>query len=181
MIEFLEKLKNNQSQKPIRIVFVCTANCGRSPVAEILFEKLLIDELGSINKLREKNIIVESAGTIYSGFTIARKSAKLLITEENIDMSRCLEHRGRRLDEIEEPDLLLTMTASHISQVIALMPGWKHKVFTLDEFVQKELGKDGRDIDDPAGRSEFDYRIIKNQIKKCLYLLLAEFKDAGLV
>lgn len=181
MKEFLKKLKKNQWQKPVRIVFVCTANCGRSPVAEILFEKLLIDELGSIDKIKEKNIIIESAGTMYSGFGIAPKSAKLLTTEENIDLKRCKKHQGRRLDEIEKPDLILTMTASHIEQVVSLKPEWKSKVFTLDAFVKKDLEKKGRDIYDPAGLPEFVYKSMMNQIKVCLYLLLDEFKTAGLI
>jgi protein-tyrosine-phosphatase len=181
MKKFLIKLKKIQSRRPIRIVFVCTANCGRSPIAEILFEKFLINEFGSMNNMRKKNLIIESAGTLYSGLPIAPKSAKRLIAEENIPEERCSKHRGRSLDEIEEPDLLLTMESSHIPHLATYNPAWKNKAFPLDEFVKKDLGKEGRNIADPAGQSDDTYRLIKDQIKQDLILLLNEFKDTGLV
>jgi len=181
MKKYLERLIVNNASLPIRVVFICTANCCRSPLAEILFEKLLIDELGSRQRIREKNLIIESAGTSYSGLKIATQSAELLFYEENVHKNRCREHRGRHLEEIKDPGLILTMTRSHKFQVINFQPAWKEKTFTLDGFVKKDLGIEGKDIEDPMIGPKQDYKRMKNQVKNCLYLLLAEFKDAGLI
>jgi protein-tyrosine-phosphatase len=85
MREFLRKLKEKQDhQMFVKIVFVCTANCCRSPLAEILFEHILIKKLGSIDQLKEKRLMIESAGTMYSGLRISPESEKILIREEGI-------------------------------------------------------------------------------------------------
>ena len=166
---------------PLRIVFVCTANCCRSPLAEILFEKILINELGSLQAIREKNLIIESAATKYSGLKIAEQSAQLLINEESISENRCQHHCGRQLEEIMEPDLVLAMTNAHVFQIIDFQPDWKNKIFTLDGFVKKDLGENGKDIKDPIGGSDQEYKKMKEQVKECLYLLVDEFKESGLL
>ena len=188
MRAFLQKLKEkkqdlniNKETEPIRIVFICTANCSRSPIAEILFEKILIEELGSLKKLAEKNIRIESAATKYSGLQIALDSAAILMEEENISENRCHIHRGRHISEIDEPDLLLTMTDIHVSEIISQKPEWERKTFTLKGFVSGNLGETDENIEDPIAGPLSGYRYAKDQIKSALYLLLKELKDVGLI
>jgi protein-tyrosine-phosphatase len=88
---------------------------------------------------------------------------------------------GRALDEIEEPDLILTMTRSHAEQVIDQKPLWGDRVFTLKEFVYDDVNKSGSDISDPIGGPESGYIKMKNQVKDCLNLLLEELIEIGLV
>ena len=181
MVRFLKGLKTIQQHDDLRIVFVCTANCSRSPLAEILFEKILVDEVGSRKRLAEKRIIVESAATHYSGYPIAGRSARVLIEEENIKPDRCSRHRGRQLSEIDEPSLLLTMTCEHKEDIISMHPLWDTITFTLDEFVKRDKQLLAKDIEDPMGGTDEQYRRMKNYIKKDLILLLIEFREAGLL
>jgi protein-tyrosine-phosphatase len=178
---FFIRLKKIQQKRPVRIVFVCTANCCRSPLAEILFEKILIEHLGSPARLKKYNIVVESAGTSFSGMSMATYSAQLLIDEENVPKQRCELHCGRLITEIKEPDLILTMTEKQKHDIMSSFPLWADRVFTLDGFVQKDLKKPGIDITDPIGRPISDYRRMKEQIKRDLFLLFEEIKDTGLI
>lgn len=181
MLRFLKNLKSTQQNRCIRVVFVCTANCCRSPLAEILFEKLLADELGTIKSIFQKNILVESAATHYSGYPISGRSAGLLIDEENIEPERCSRHRGRQLSEIEEPDLILAMTDEHKEDILQMQPLWDNLTFTLDEFVKRDKQLIAIDIEDPMGGTDAEYKRMKNHIKKNLIMLLNEFKAAGLL
>jgi protein-tyrosine-phosphatase len=181
MRSILARLKSVAERRPVRIVFLCTANCTRSPLAEMLFEKLLIDATGSLEKVHSKNIVVESAGIYPSGFSISLKSREMLVREEGILPARCDAHRGRGIAEIDEPDLVLTMSDGHVLEVLEIFPAWKEKVFSLDGFVHRDEGKDGRDIDDPTGLAPEDYHAMKEIVKADLVLLLREFRDTGLI
>ena len=181
MVSFLQQLREKRESRPIRIVFICTANCCRSPIAEILFEKMLMDELGSKEVLAEKKLCIESAATSYSGLSIADKSAQILVKEEGVKASRCNAHRGRLLSEIDEPDLILTMSHSHLDDINVYFPFFQHKVFTLEQFVKADKNLPAYDVKDPIGGTDEDFRRIKNQIKANLTLLIEEFKLAGLL
>jgi protein-tyrosine-phosphatase len=181
MRSFLIRLKKIQQKRPVRIVFVCTANCCRSPLAEILFEKMLLQHPCSSSHMKNHNILIESAGTSFSGMCIARHTAQLLIDEEDIPRKRCEIHSGRLITEIEEPDLILTMTEKQKHDVMTIVPGWSDRVFTLDGFVREDQGKPGIDIADPIGGPVADYRRMKEQIKKDLFLLFEEIKDTALI
>jgi protein-tyrosine-phosphatase len=181
MRSVLREIATVSKTRPVRIVFVCTANCTRSPFAEILFEKLLIDTCGTLRQVREKHLIIESAGIYSSGFTISLESRDFLIREEGVSESRCDSHIGRGIANIEEPDLVLTMDNNHVSEVLRAFPDWSDKVYQLDRFVRFDKGSEGSDIDDPTGLEKEDYENMKSIIKEDLHLLLDEFKDVGLV
>lgn len=181
MHSVVARIKKIADQRLVRIVFLCTANCTRSSLAEILFEKLLIDATGSIGNVQIKNIQVESAGIYPTGFTISLKSREMLINEEGVEPSRCDVHRGRGIGEIDEPDLVLTMSEEHVNEVLEIFPSWMEKVYSLDSFVQSDRKRSGRDIEDPTGLGPDDYRKMKAIIKTDLIILIEEFKDEGLI
>lgn len=181
MLEILTHLNEIRQKKCIRILFVCTANCCRSPIAEILFEKMLINRLNSREISSTHRLLIESGATSYSGFSIAQNSAKVLIKEENISEKRCLNHTGRNLLEVDEPDLILTMTERHVRIISEHFSSLKNKTFSLDRFVKTDRGEISRDIEDPIGGNYGDYSAAKNHIKNDLTLLLAEFNAAGLL
>jgi len=181
MKKVLTQLKKIQNNRPIRIVFICTANCCRSPLAEILFENLLKNEIKLFNKNFDEKFIIESAGTDYSGFRISDKTALLLVEEEKIAPERCSSHLGRSITEIEEPDLVLTMTYQHTKDILNRIPYWKDRVFVLDDFVKIDSGRMPKDIIDPAGCPIASYRKMKDHIKKDLLILLKLIKAEGLI
>jgi protein-tyrosine-phosphatase len=136
-----------------RILFVCTGNTCRSPLAEALFR----------SKLGDSQWEVRSAGVAaYEGQPASQQTLQVL-QERGISH----DHNARRLTEelVEWADLILTMTRSHKSLVTSTFPTAVDKVFTLREYV----GIEGlEDIADPFGGSVEEYRKCAAEIEESL-------------
>ncbi|MBQ8026558.1 MAG: ribosomal protein S18-alanine N-acetyltransferase [Clostridia bacterium] len=132
------------------IIFVCTGNTCRSPIAEGLMKKILHDKgIDSIS--------VTSAGlAAYSGDEASEKSVKAA-AEYGIDIS---SHRSRRISEyMLESGIFVCMTVAHAQ---ALLPYTdKNRLFIL-----------GNGIADPYGGTQEDYDICAEQINAALPYLL---------
>ncbi|HEY3315904.1 MAG TPA: low molecular weight protein arginine phosphatase [Bacillota bacterium] len=130
----------------MKLLFVCSGNTCRSPMAEALTRRALEDK-------RIQGVEVASAGTDAFTGESASVNAKAAVNERGIDLG---DHRARRLDRqlIDEADLILTMTSRHMDRVVGLVPRAIEKTFTLKEFVTGER----LDVADPFGQSLETYR-----------------------
>lgn len=124
----------------MNILFVCTGNTCRSPMAEYY-----------LNSLHIKEITATSAGIYAVGEPISENSAEVL-REIGIDAS---DHFSRPLSQemIEEADRIFCMTASHRATLLSLGVD-KNKVFLLKE--------DG--VSDPFGGDTDTYRKCREEI-----------------
>lgn len=107
-----------------RILFICTGNTCRSPMAEA-FLKGLAHEKGLI-------VAVRSAGTsTVSGMPVSANSLYAL-------NRRGIQHKGSssvlQEEALEWADLVLTMTSSHKRDVLQKYPNMMDKTYTLKEF-----------------------------------------------
>ncbi len=118
---------------PQKILFVCTGNTCRSPMAEALFRE--------IAGAGESGFQVISAGTSAGRGVPAAEEAVQVLKEKGIDLS---EHQSRPITEelLKEADLILTMTRSHKESLLQLEPGVGDKVFTLKEYARYLAGDD---------------------------------------
>lgn len=134
----------------MRIIFVCTGNTCRSPMAEGL--------------LRRKNPThdVSSAGLSVLHAAPASEKAVHVMEEYGVDIS---SHRSRQLTDVQvqEADLILTMTHSHLAILNTIFPSAKEKTHTLCAYA----GLEG-DIDDPFGGDIALYRECAASIAKCI-------------
>ena len=137
-----------------KILFICTGNTCRSPMAEAFLKK-------SWPQKPKEKIKVKSAGT--NAITNSKPSefATKVMREKGIDIS---SHRATPLtpEIVKEYDLILTMEERHRQRVINLFPFVREKVWLLSEF---SSGKK-EDILDPAGSYLSTYRELALRIEK---------------
>jgi len=99
--------------KPFRIMFICTGNICRSPLAHAVFQRM-VDETGLSDRIH-----VGSSGTdAYHVGEQADSRMRSTAAAHGLDFS----HRAQRLKrrDIEEYDLLLTMDADNHRNTLAL-------------------------------------------------------------
>ncbi len=143
----------------MNILFVCTGNTCRSPMAEGIFKALLKD-----NNI--DNINVSSAGISTFEGDSANEKAIYTLRNKGIDIK---SHKSRQITKeiIENSDLILTMTKSHKGMILNALPEYLNKIFTIKEYVyinnNEELTGKNLDIADPYG---LDYNIYEKCAKE---------------
>lgn len=125
------------------VLFVCTGNTCRSPMAEGVFRHLLAARLGCQSAdLEERGVIVSSAGiAAMLGGRAAREAIEAL-APQGIDLTA---HESQPLTEqlAKHADLVLAMTRSHRQAILSEWPEAASRV--------KLLCHDGSDVPDPVG------------------------------
>lgn len=139
------------------VLFVCTANICRSPMAEGVFRKLLADAG------HEQDFLVDSAGT--HDYHVGKPPF-----EKAVEMARRrgygIEHLvSRRVvpSDFERFDAILVMDRANLANLKAIAPTrWKSKIELLLEYGDRHYGKE---IPDPYGQKEKAYEIALDMIE----------------
>ena len=140
--------------KPI-LLFVCTGNVCRSPIAE----HLLRARLGP-----ESNWEVHSAGLAAFPGMGPSAAAIQVMNSRGIDIAG---HASRPLDRglVDAASLIVVMTASHLDEMRERFPDAIEKVLLLKSF---DPATETTDIEDPMGSSVDTYRRVCEQIDRAL-------------
>jgi protein-tyrosine-phosphatase len=130
-------------ERMFRVMFVCTGNTCRSPMAA-----------GGLEKLLENNEI-ESVAVCSSGTAAASgyPATAYAIEAARIWDADISGHSSQPLTEnlIEKADLIICMTPSHCREVLTMVPEAREKTFLLKNY--PESGCDGEGVEDPIGGS----------------------------
>lgn len=144
-----------------RLIFVCTGNTCRSPMAATIFKSM---ETNSEIKVLSRGLVV-----LFS--EPSNPKADTILKSHNLNLE---EHISKGLEDsdIDEHTLILTMTEQQKRNVIENF-GYADNIYTIKEFV----GESG-DIADPYGGTLIDYEDcyveLSLLIKKVVYKLNEE-------
>ncbi|MBI1917613.1 MAG: Sua5/YciO/YrdC/YwlC family protein [Planctomycetes bacterium] len=145
-----------QLQAACVIVFVCTGNTCRSPLAEVLCKRRLAERLGcAVEELPQRGFVVVSAGVAaYHGDQAAAPAIEVARgygADLGGHLSQPLDHRLAT-----QADHLIGMTQGHLESLRSLFPH-------LD-CEPRLLSPSGVDLPDPIGQDESVYRTCAEQI-----------------
>jgi len=150
----------------MKILFVCSGNTCRSPLAEAIARRIL-EEMG------KDTVTVASAGTNAWEGSPASDAAILIGVERNLDLST---HRSRRLtsEMIAESDLVLVMSREHLAGVRELDPA--ASAYLLGGYSSEN--SDPTEIADPFGGDLAVYRETADELERELRGVLGRIKTA---
>ncbi len=139
------------------VLFVCTGNTCRSPLAEALFRDLV---KGSAN------YEIQSAGIGAFFGQPASYHSVALAKEHGLDLSK---HHSQAvtIELVDRATHIFALGRSHFVALLDDYPEAEDKIYLLSEFTAEDSLR-GKDVSDPFGGDREEYREMQQHLDKLL-------------
>lgn len=138
----------------MKVIFVCTGNTCRSPMAEG-FAKDLINKYHSDIEAISRGVMVRDGGRANENAVTAMDSFGLEIRDH--------EAKGLKQYDIDDETIILALTQNHVTYIKQNFLVEDDQIYTLKGFA----GPEG-DISDPFGMSQEIYNACAKEIKEAV-------------
>lgn len=145
----------------MNVIFVCTGNTCRSPMAEGFFKTICADS-GTFD--------VRSRGIHAADGMSASEYSVIAASELGSDIKDHASHQITQAD-VSWADFIFTMTSSHASALKSAFPEFANKIFSIGEFVGST------DVSDPYGGDLGTYRECAQKIKAAVQKIYDKLSD----
>ena len=141
------EISSNQLQHSV--LFICTGNLHRSPMAEYFFKSKIGETPGWQ---------ISSAGTYTQNGLSCPPEVRMVLMKYGIDASA---HRTREVNRkmIEEHNLVLCLASNHKEALRAEFPDLAKRIYLLSEMIGKK-----EDVNDPIGGPLVEFTAVAREI-----------------
>lgn len=148
-----------------KVIFVCTGNTCRSPMAEYLLRSELKGRGVS-------GVTVESAGTFAGEGHPASRNAILAASKYGLDLTR---HASRPLSTVDaDGALVLCMSRGHMESAARLFPSCS------PELISEYAGETGA-VPDPYGGSQADYDLVAGMLARYIKKIAEKIQNQSIM
>ncbi len=152
------------SNPDLTVLFVCTGNTCRSPMAEKIFNE----------QARGLSARAFSAGLDAKAGSPINPQAANALTRLGYNPT---EHSSTLVstEAVEEADVILTFTQNQKNELGQRFPAFIGKVFTISEYANHEQGQD---VLDPYGKSDEVYKDTAETIDSVVKVIVSSLKTS---